>query len=158
MAKEIERKFLIRDDGWKDHVSETIRLRQAYIASMEDRSVRVRLADETVATLTVKIGRKLSRDEFEYTIPLADAEQLMATAVGVPIIKTRHKVPYRGFVWEIDVFEGLYEGLIIAEVEMRREDDEPALPDWLGEEVTGQNRYSNQSLAMRFETEDDPGL
>lgn len=158
MAKEIERKFLIRDDGWKDHVSETIRLRQAYIASMEDRSVRVRLADETVATLTVKIGRKLSRDEFEYTIPLADAEQLMATAVGVPIIKTRHKVPYRGFVWEIDVFEGLYEGLIIAEVEMRREDDEPALPDWLGEEVTGQNRYSNQSLATRFETEDDPGL
>ena len=158
MAKEIERKFLVRDDGWKDHVSETIKLRQAYIASMEDRSVRVRLADETIATLTVKIGRKLSRDEFEYTIPLADAEQLMATAVGVPIIKTRHRVPYRGFVWEIDVFEGLYEGLRIAEVEMRREDDEPALPDWLGEEVTGQNRYSNQSLAMRFESKDDPGL
>ena len=158
MAKEIERKFLVRDDGWRDHVSETVKLRQAYIASMEDRSVRVRLANETVATLTVKIGRKMSRDEFEYAIPVADAELLMAKALGVEIIKTRHNVPYRGFVWEIDVFEGLYEGLTIAEVEMRNEDDNPALPDWLGEEVTGQNRYSNQSLAMRFESEDDPGL
>lgn len=158
MAKEIERKFLVRDDGWRDHVSETISIRQAYIASMEDRSVRVRLADEAIATLTVKIGRSLSRDEFEYSIPVADARELMATAVGVLIVKTRHKVPYRGFVWEIDIFEGLYQGLRIAEVEMRREDDDPALPDWLGDEVTGQNRYSNQSLAMRFVGDDDAGL
>lgn len=158
MAKEIERKFLIQDDGWKDHVSETIHIRQAYIASLDDRSVRVRLADETIATLTVKVGRSLSRDEFEYTIPVSDAEELMASAVGVPIIKTRHKVSYRGFVWEIDIFEGLYQGLRIAEVEMRHVDDDPALPDWLGEEVTGQNRYSNQSLAMRFVSEDDAGL
>jgi adenylate cyclase len=157
MAKEIERKFLVGDDGWRDFVVETIRLRQAYIASMDDRSVRVRLADETVATLTVKIGRRMTRDEFEYTIPIADAEELMATAVGVAIIKTRYKVPYKGFVWEIDVFDGLYEGLKIAEVEMRHEDDNPELPAWLGEEVTGQHRYSNQALAMRFEA-DDPGL
>jgi CYTH domain-containing protein len=157
MAKEIERKFLVRDDGWRESVSETIRLRQAYIASMEDRSVRVRLADDTIATLTVKIGKHMTRDEFEYAIPVADAEELMTTAVGVPIVKTRHRVPYKGFVWEVDIFEGLYEGLKIAEVEMRREDDDPALPDWLGEEVTGQHRYSNQALAMRFEA-DDPGL
>lgn len=157
MAKEIERKFLVRDDSWRGQVSETLQLRQAYIASMEGRSVRVRLADETIATLTVKIGKRMTRDEFEYTIPIADAEELMATAVGVPIIKTRHKVPYKGFVWEVDVFAGLYEGLTIAEVEMRNEDDNPELPDWLGEEVTGQHRYSNQALAMRFEV-DDPGL
>jgi adenylate cyclase len=157
MAKEIERKFLVRDDGWRDFVTETIHLRQAYIASMEDRSVRVRLADETVATLTVKIGKRMSRDEFEYDIPVADAAELMETAVGVPIVKTRHKVPFKGFIWEVDIFGGLYEGLKIAEVEMRHEDDAPDLPDWLGEEVTGQHRYSNQALAMRFEA-DDPGL
>jgi CYTH domain-containing protein len=157
MAKEIERKFLVRNDGWRESVVETIRLRQAYIASMDDRSVRVRLADDAIATLTVKIGKRMTRDEFEYTIPIGDAEQLMATAVGVAIVKTRHKVPYKGFVWEVDVFDGLYEGLKIAEVEMRHEDDDPALPDWLGEEVTGQHRYSNQALAMRFEP-DDPGL
>ena len=157
MAKEIERKFLVQHDGWRDTVVETIRLRQAYIASMEDRSVRVRLADDTVATLTVKIGKHMTRDEFEYLIPVKDAEELMTTAVGVPIVKTRHKVPHNGFVWEIDVFDGLYEGLTIAEVEMRREDDDPDLPDWLGDEVTGQHRYSNQALAMRFEA-DDPWL
>jgi adenylate cyclase len=157
MAKEIERKFLVRDDGWRDFVIETIRLRQAYIASMEDRSVRVRLADDTLATLTVKIGKRMTRDEFEYTIPVADAEELMAAAVGVTIVKTRHRVPYKGFVWEVDIFGGLYEGLKIAEVEMRSEGDDPDLPEWLGEEVTGQHRYSNQALAMRFEP-DDPGL
>jgi adenylate cyclase len=158
MAKEIERKFLVLDDGWKDHVSERIGIRQAYIASMEDRSVRVRVADEKLATLTVKIGRNLSRDEFEYVIPVSDAEELMMRAVGVQIVKTRHKVPYRGFVWEVDIFEGLYEGLRIAEVEMKTEVDDPALPDWLGEEVTGQNRYSNQSLAMRFVNDGETGL
>ncbi len=157
MAKEIERKFLVRHDGWRGTVVETIRLRQAYIASMEDRSVRVRLANDTTATLTVKIGKHLMRDEFEYAIPVADAEELMATAVGVSIVKTRHKIPYNGFVWEVDVFDGLHEGLTIAEVEMRREDDNPDLPDWLGEEVTGQHRYSNQALAMRFE-EAEPAL
>jgi adenylate cyclase len=154
MAKEIERKFLVEGDGWRECVTETIRLRQAYVASMDGRSVRVRLADDRMATLTVKIGKQMTRDEFEYAIPLEDAEELMASAVGVPIVKTRHKVPFKGFVWEVDVFDGLYEGLKIAEVEMRCEDDNPELPDWLGEEVTGQNRYSNQALAMRFEGED----
>ncbi|MBO9099795.1 MULTISPECIES: CYTH domain-containing protein [unclassified Rhizobium] len=151
MAKEIERKFLVRHDGWRDLVAETIGLQQAYIASMEDRSVRIRLANGTQATLTVKIGKRMTRDEFEYPIPLADAEELMTKAVGVPIIKTRHKVPYKGFTWEIDVFDGVHAGLQIAEVEMGHEDDNPELPDWLGEEVTGQHRYSNQALAMRSE-------
>lgn len=154
MAKEIERKFLVQDDGWRNSVIEEIRIRQAYIASMDDRSIRVRLANDTTATLTVKIGRDLVRDEFEYAIPVADAEQLLSAAVGVEIAKTRHRVPYKGFIWEVDVFDGLLHGLTVAEVEMRRVDDEPDLPEWLGEEVTGQHRYSNQALAMRFEAED----
>jgi CYTH domain-containing protein len=154
MPKEIERKFLVQDDGWRQSVAEIIDLKQAYIASMEDRSVRVRLANKTVATVTIKIGRAMIRDEFEYGISVADAEDLMGAALGLVIEKTRHKVPYKGFTWEVDVFSGAHEGLVIAEVEMQSEDDDPALPDWLGKEVTGQFRYSNQALAIHYGHDD----
>jgi CYTH domain-containing protein len=153
MAKEIERKFLVRGDGWRSFVSRTRLLRQAYIASMDDRSVRVRLENGHIATLTVKIGRTMTRDEFEYAIPTTDAEELLGTAIGLIIRKTRHVVPFKGFTWEVDVFEGAHAGLIIAEVEMDDESDRPELPDWVGEEVTGQYRYSNQALALQFEHE-----
>jgi CYTH domain-containing protein len=153
MAKEIERKFLVRGDGWRSFVSRTRLLRQAYIASMDDRSVRVRLENGHIATLTVKIGRTMTRDEFEYAIPTSDAEELLGTAIGLIIRKTRHVVPFKGFTWEVDVFEGAHAGLIIAEVEMDDESDRPELPDWVGEEVTGQYRYSNQALALQFEHE-----
>ena len=153
MAKEIERKFLVRGDGWRSFVSRTRLLKQAYIASMDDRSVRVRLENGHIATLTVKIGRTMTRDEFEYAIPTSDAEELLGTAIGVIIRKTRHVVPFKGFTWEVDVFEGAHAGLIIAEVEMDDESDRPELPDWVGEEVTGQYRYSNQALALQFEHE-----
>ena len=155
MAKEIERKFLVRGDQWQELVSEKLTLRQAYVASMEDRSVRVRLTNETRATLTMKIGRAMTRDEFEYEIPVADAEELMGNAIGLVIEKTRHKVPFKGFVWEVDVFRGAHRGLVIAEVEMKTESDDPELPDWLGREVTGEYRYSNQALATQFEQEYD---
>jgi adenylate cyclase len=150
MAKEIERKFLVRGDGWRKDVTDATRLQQAYIASMDDRSVRVRLCEGAAATLTIKIGKTLSRDEFEYAIPAADAEELMQAAIGLVIRKTRHLVPFRGFTWEVDVFEGAHQGLVVAEVELDDESDAPALPDWLGEEVTGQFRYSNQALATQF--------
>ncbi|MGO4563465.1 CYTH domain-containing protein [Rhizobium sp. 2YAF20] len=153
MAKEIERKFLVRGDGWRSFVSRTRLLRQAYIASMDDRSVRIRLENGHIATLTVKIGRTMTRDEFEYAIPTSDAEELLGTAIGLIIRKTRHVVPFKGFTWEVDVFEGAHAGLIIAEVEMDDESDKPELPDWVGEEVTGQYRYSNQALALQFEHE-----
>ncbi len=154
MAKEIERKFLVVNDHWRSLVSEIISLRQAYIASMPDRSVRVRLANEDTATITIKIGRAMTRDEFEYSIPVADAEELIDAAIGLVIQKTRHKVPFKGFVWEVDVFAGAHEGLVIAEVEMGDESDDPALPDWLGQEVTGEYRYSNQALATQYGHDD----
>jgi CYTH domain-containing protein len=154
MPKEIERKFLVQDDRWRQSVAEIIDLKQAYIASMEDRSVRVRLANKTVATVTIKIGRTMIRDEFEYNISVVDAEDLMRAALGLVIEKTRHKVPYKGFTWEVDVFSGAHEGLVIAEVEMQSETDDPALPDWLGKEVTGQFRYSNQALAIHYGHDD----
>lgn len=148
MAKEIERKFLVSDDSWRSQVTSRTAFRQGYIASLENRSVRVRIKADTDATLTIKIGASsIVRDEYEYDIPLRDAEELMTTALGIVIEKTRHTVDHEGFVWEIDVFEGLYEGLVVAEVEMNAETDQPSLPAWLGREVTGDPRFSNQNLA-----------
>jgi len=152
MAKEIERKFLVRSDGWRSAVETRSVLRQGYIASMDDRSVRVRILDDRSARLTIKIGRSaITRDEFEYDIPIADAKELLQNAIGIVIEKTRHRVPYEGFVWEVDVFAGEHRGLVIAEVEMTAETDNPALPAWLGREVTGDFRYSNQALATEYE-------
>lgn len=152
MAKEIERKFLVRSDGWRSAVETKSILRQGYIASMDDRSVRVRILDGKSARLTIKIGRSaITRDEFEYDIPIADAKELLQNAIGIVIEKTRHRVPYEGFVWEVDVFAGEHRGLVIAEVEMTAETDNPALPAWLGREVTGDFRYSNQALATEYE-------
>jgi CYTH domain-containing protein len=153
MAKEIERKFLVRGDHWRDSVSERLILRQGYIASMADRSVRIRLTNDTKATLTIKIGKAMTRDEFEYEIPVDDAEELLETAIVIE--KTRHKVQFKGFTWEVDVFRGAHRGLVIAEVEMDDESDNPELPDWIGREVTGEYRYSNQALATQFEQEYD---
>jgi CYTH domain-containing protein len=152
MAKEIERKFLVRSDGWRSETQSKSLLKQCYIASMDDRSVRVRILDGEKARLTIKIGRgALTRDEFEYDIPVADAEELMQQAIGLVIEKTRYRVPYDGFIWEVDVFAGAHRGLVIAEVEMASETDDPSLPSWLGREVTGDFRYSNQSLATEYE-------
>ncbi|NKN35427.1 CYTH domain-containing protein [Agrobacterium sp. a22-2] len=149
MAKEIERKFLVLNDDWRPLATSSTPMRQAYIASMDDRSVRVRTRNGTSAMLTIKIGQsQLVRDEFEYPIPLTDAEELMTMAIGRVIEKTRHTVENGGFIWEVDVFEGAYQGLVIAEVEMRSETDDPARPAWLGAEITGDRRYSNQSLAI----------
>ncbi|MCL6706512.1 CYTH domain-containing protein [Pseudomonas sp. R2.Fl] len=148
MAKEIERKFLVVSDSWRDHVISTTPMRQAYMAANHDRSVRIRIRNDESARLTIKVGKAaLVRDEFEYDIPLADAEEMMGLAIGNVIEKVRHTVQVANFLWEIDVFEGAYNGLVIAEVEMQSEADNPLLPTWVGREVTGDHRYSNQALA-----------
>ncbi len=152
MAKEIERKFLVRNDGWRAGAATKSVMKQGYIASMDDRSVRVRVLDDIKARLTIKIGRStMTREEFEYDIPVDEAKELLDDAIGVVIEKTRYRVPHEGFVWEVDVFAGRHRGLVIAEVEMRSESDKPSLPSWLGREVTGDVRYSNQALATEFE-------
>lgn len=154
MAKEIERKFLVKGDGWRSEVSSSSDFLQAYIASGDDRSVRIRIMDGTRAKLTIKIGRKLlARDEFEYEIPLADAEEMAQNATGVVLEKTRHEVEHAGYTWEVDVYEGAYKGLIVAEVEVEDEGALPDIPDWIGREVTGDRRYSNVVMA----TEDISG-
>lgn len=150
MAKEIERKFLVRSDDWQSAVTSKTRMKQAYIAAEKDRSIRIRTRNDETAQLTVKFGTgSLVRDEFEYQIPHTDALEMMSNATGAVIEKTRYTVDYRGFTWEVDVFQGAYQGLVIAEVEMASENDDPPLPLWLGREVTGDSRYSNQTLATQ---------
>ncbi|MGG7516802.1 CYTH domain-containing protein [Allorhizobium undicola] len=148
MAKEIERKFLVRNDAWKQHVSKASEFLQGYIISAEDRSLRVRVKDRKTATLTIKIGHVgLSRDEFEYDVPIADGLELIDKAQGIVIAKTRYNVEYGGYLWEVDVFDGDHAGLVVAEVELDCVSDDPPLPPWIGREVTGDRHYSNQWLA-----------
>ncbi|MEI2301407.1 CYTH domain-containing protein [Ensifer sp. MJa1] len=148
MAKEIERKFLVASDGWRAQADRGTDLRQAYIVTMNDRSLRVRIHGDKWARVTIKIGKSaLVRDEYEFDIPMDDARQMLTQAVGIVIEKRRYRVPHKGFTWEVDVYGGALKGLVVAEVEMKRETDKPALPSWIGREITGDRRYSNQSLA-----------
>jgi adenylate cyclase len=142
---EIERKFLVAGDGWRTG-DPGVPIRQAYLVRDGGRSVRVRRAGER-AMLTIKGPGGLSRAEFEYEIPPADADALMELAEPGFIDKTRYRVPFAGHVWEIDVFHGDHAGLIIAEVELPSVDTTVALPDWVGAEVTGDPTYSNAALS-----------
>jgi adenylate cyclase len=150
MALEIERKFRVSGDGWKPLVSRTRRLRQAYLTKTGRLSIRVRIDGDAAGTLTIKAARSgMERHEYEYAIPLADAEELMLQRDGSVISKVRHIVPIGGLEWEIDVFDGENAGLVIAEIELDRPDRTFERPDWLGEEVTGDRRYYNADLAKR---------
>lgn len=149
MAKEIERKYLVKTDGWRSGAASSSSFLQAYIASGKDRSVRVRIMDDKKARLTIKIGRNLfARDEFEYDIPLTDAREMSEQALGVVLEKTRYFVPYEGYTWEVDVYAGAYAGLVVAEVEIASEKEQPLLPTWIGKEITGDRRYSNVNMAI----------
>lgn len=148
MATEIERKFLVNGDSWKEAAMSRSRLTQAYLMTGEDRSLRVRIENENRATLCLKVGASsLSREEFEYPIPMTDARAMVKRAVGNVIEKTRHLIHHHGYLWEVDVYHGTYDGLVVAEVELEQADEAPPLPDWVGLEVTADKRYSNASLA-----------
>lgn len=150
MAVEIERKFLVQGSGWQRLVTGQSKIRQAYLPSEAGLSLRVRIRNEDYATLTLKSRETdLRRLEFEYPIPATDAESLMTLRRGSMVEKIRHIIPWHGLSWEIDVFSGDNLGLIVAEIELRHENQDFALPRWLGEEVTGQSRYYNRSLAQR---------
>lgn len=146
MAAEIERKFLVEDDSWCDG-SAGVRIAQGYLSQDPERTVRVRLAGEN-AWLTIK-GRTqgITRAEFEYAIPPADALELLGLCLPSVIDKTRHLLRQGAHVWEIDVFHGANDGLVIAEVELSSEADSPEMPAWVGPEVSSENRYFNSNLA-----------
>jgi len=148
---EIERKFLVRDDSWRSGVTESSSIRQAYLRSDDDGSIRVRLRQGKPATLTIKSKAvDMKRLEIEYEIPLHDAELLFGLCVGIVIEKVRHIVPWGGLTWEIDVFSGDHQGLVIAEVELQSATEEVELPPWVGPEVTGDPSYYNSALARRL--------
>ena len=144
MAKEIERKFLVKNDAWR--TVRGIKYRQGYLSSVKERTVRVRTM-ENKGYLTIKgIAVGATRMEFEYEIPRKDAEILLDICEQPLIEKDRYTIEYGGFVWEVDEFFGENTGLIIAEVELTSEDQEFPLPDWVGEEVTEDPRYFNSNL------------
>jgi adenylate cyclase len=150
MSFEIERKFLVRSDGWRELVSGRTTIRQAYLASSGKSSTRIRMCGDGTATLTIKSRpADLRRLELEYPIPVLQAEALMQLREGSVIEKTRHAVPYHGLTWEIDVFSGENLGLIIAEVELTDVDQAVDIPSWIGLEVTAQPQYYNSFLAQQ---------
>jgi adenylate cyclase len=150
MGIEIERKFLVRGEGWRSFITSHASIRQGYLASGERSTTRVRITDGRDATLTIKSKRaELRRLEIECPITLLDAEALLTLRQGGLIEKTRFIVPWRDSRWEIDVFAGDNSGLVIAEIELRHERDVFEAPPWLGVEVTGQTQYYNGSLARR---------
>jgi adenylate cyclase len=149
MAKEIERKFLLVNDAWRDLAVRSRKMSQGYIAEALRTSVRVRISAND-AWLNIKCGGLTAvRDEFEYAIPVADAHALLE-AVAAPLIeKTRYWVPYEGFEWEIDEFHGVNAGLVVAEIELDDEHQSFSSPPWLGREVTKLERYYNVNLVRR---------
>lgn len=148
MGIERERKFLLSSDEWRPG-QRAVRLRQGYLATGPPVAVRVRVI-ESRANINIKRATSiLRREEFEYPIPVEEAEEILKLlCVGHPIEKTRHYVEYEGFVWEIDEFKGLNDGLIVAEVEFERENQTIPLPPWIGKEVSSDPRYLNASLAL----------
>lgn len=149
MAKEIERKFLVKDGSWREAAEASIAFVQFYLAISSERSVRLRISDGRSARLTLKFGSDLvARDEFEYPVPLEDAREMMPFALGRVIRKTRHHVHHGGYLYEVDVFADALEGLVIAELETPDAVPDALLPPWLGREVSGDMRFSNASLAL----------
>ncbi len=149
MAKEIERKFLVKDDTWRAAVEKKIAIVQFYLAISAERSIRLRISDGKSAKLTLKFGSDLcERDEFEYAVPLSEALEMKAFAVGSVIAKTRYHVRHKDYLYEVDVFSDDFEGLVIAELETPDAVADALLPAWIGREVTGEPRYSNASLAL----------
>lgn len=147
MATEIERKFLVCNDHWR--TQHGVRYSQGYLNRDRERTVRVRIAGDR-GFLTIK-GRSVgaSRAEFEYEIPLADAQEMLALCDGPLVEKVRHLVPHAGMTWEVDEFLGDNAGLVVAELELNSEDQPFERPDWLGEEVTSDPRYFNSTLATQ---------
>jgi len=147
MAREIERKFLVKNDSWKQQVQRSDYYHQGYLSGTDKSSIRVRIANEK-AYLNIKSATLgIQRTEYEYEIPVADGREMIEhLCQGTIIEKTRYFVPDNGHLWEIDVFEGPNKGLVVAEIELDHEDEVFKKLDWLGDEVSDDPRYYNSCL------------
>ena len=156
MGIEIERKFLVTDETWKSRAERSVRMAQGYLNDLaavasgtQQCSMRVRIAGDA-AFLNIKSREPgPQRQEFDYPIPVADAEALLKLASGGLIDKGRHYVTHAGHLWEVDEFLGDNSGLVVAEIELDAVDEAFAKPDWIGDEVTELQRYYNLALADR---------
>jgi len=148
MAIEIEHKFLLANETWRNHISHSATMRQGYLSSNSNNSVRVRISNEK-AWLNIKSATAGNqRYEYEYEIPTHDADEIIGTLCRKPLIeKIRHFVLHDNHTWEIDEFSGENKGLIVAEIELSRQNEEFTIPDWIGKEVTNDLRYYNNKLS-----------
>lgn len=149
MAKEIERKFLVKGEAWRG-TDKGKRYRQGYLSTVKERTVRVRTVGDK-GYITVKgITSGATRSEYEYEIPIADANEMLDRLCLRPLIeKTRYRIPQGNITWEIDEFEGKNRGLVVAEVELEDENQSVKPPDWIGKEVTDDPRYYNANLVAK---------
>ena len=149
MAQEIERKFLVVGNAWRNLASAK-HLCQGYLSTVKERTVRIRVCDDK-AWITIKsTNRGITRTEFEYSIPVADARHMLTHMSEQPIIeKYRYRIPLNGLIWEIDEFLGVNQGLIVAEVELNHTDEHIIFPDWIGQEVSDDPRYYNNNLVRK---------
>lgn len=156
MNLEIERKFLLGADTWRDEVFRTFHIRQGYLHRQPGLTVRIRIRDDqSFLNIKQRAGHSAVAREYEYEIPVSDAEALLTACGELVLTKKRHLVRHSDHLWEIDEFLGRHEGLIMAEVELEREDEPVDVPPWLGREVTGQPEYYNAHLVSdeRYRTE-----
>lgn len=145
--REIERKFLVVSDAWRAKATSRSHIEQGYLARGRKATARIRIRDGKHATLTIKSREPgISRSEFEYRVPLKHAKALMELCGSARVEKQRYTVPQGKLTWEVDVFINRPDGLVLAEIELEREDQEVRLPRWIGEEVTADRRYRNSSL------------
>jgi len=147
MATEIERKFLLKNSSWKELADEGTQYTQGYLVGSKHASVRVRIQGKR-AFLNIKSATiDITRQEFEYEIPLDEATEMLETLCEKPLIdKVRYLIKNENHVWEIDVFSGDNDGLIVAEIELKDKDENFIKPDWLGDEVSDDERYYNVCL------------
>lgn len=147
MAKETERKFLVKTTDYRDIANEKHNIKQGYLSTRKEATVRVRIKNQS-AFVTIKgISNGATRDEWEYSIPDSDAVEMLKLSQGVIIEKTRYIVEYEGYIWEVDEFHGVHDGLVVAEIELTDEKETFPIPPFIGEEVTGNVAYYNSTLA-----------
>jgi len=149
MGREIERKFLVKNESWR-LFAVGVSCRQGYLSRGEKRTVRIRIIGDK-GFITVKgMAKGLVRPEYEYEIPVDDAEAMLNHLCEKPLIeKIRYKIPYGGLIWEVDEFRGENHGLVLAEVELTSEEQAFEKPEWIGKEVTGMAPYLNSNLVVR---------
>jgi len=149
MAKEIERKFLVKPRNWSE-LGPGLKIRQGYLSATIERTVRVRTyGDHGYVTIKGKTSG-ISRDEYEYEIPFADATEILDNLCLQPLIeKTRYRIPFKGNIFEVDEFAGANRGLTVAEAELRSADEKIELPEWIDRDISDDPRYFNSSLAQK---------